>query len=40
MLNRGGDDFSRFFAACWLEFSDRFIPPIVVRATGNVMRET
>jgi hypothetical protein len=35
VLNRGGDDFSRFFAACWLEFSDRFVPAIVVRATAN-----
>jgi hypothetical protein len=36
VLNRGGYNFSRFFAACWLEFSDRFVPAIVVRATANL----
>ena len=35
VLNRGDYNFSRFFAACWLEFSDRFVPAIVIRATAN-----
>ena len=36
VLNRGGYDLSRFFAACWLEFSERFVPAIIVRATASV----
>lgn len=35
VLNRGGYNFSRFFATCWLEFSDHFVPATVVRATAN-----
>jgi hypothetical protein len=35
VLNRGGYNFGRFFAACWLEFSDRFNPATVARATAN-----
>lgn len=36
VLNRGGYDLSRFFAACWLEFSERFVPAVLVRATARV----
>lgn len=35
VLNRGGYNSSRFFAACWLEFSDRFVPATVARATAD-----
>lgn len=35
VLNRGGYNFSRFFATCWLEFSDHFVPATVARATAN-----
>jgi hypothetical protein len=36
VLNCGGYNSSRFFAACWLEFSDRFVPATVARATANL----
>lgn len=39
VLNRGGYDFTRFFADCWLEFSDRFVPSAVVRAAAGRARD-
>lgn len=39
VLNRGGYNFSRFFAACWLAFSDHFVPATVARATRMVTRK-
>jgi hypothetical protein len=35
VLNRGGYDFTRFAAACWLEFSSCFPSAIVVRASAS-----
>jgi hypothetical protein len=35
VLNRGGYDFTRFAAACWLEFSNCFPSALVVRASAN-----
>ena len=35
VLTRGGYDFARFAAACWLEFSACFPSALVVRASAN-----
>ncbi len=35
VLNRGGYDFIRFAAACWLEFSSCFPSTVVIRASAN-----